>query len=171
MTHAEHHGSPLTIAPIGWERIDNVRELWLALHRHHISIGSRPLLDDEAASWAARRAGYVDWLRSGSGFVLLAEQQGQPVGYAAVHLQEGPDDTYPVGMRWADIYSLSVRPDARGQGIGTRLLDSVDAMLATFGIHDVAVSAMVENDDALRLYQSRGFVPREIVLMRFGAAK
>jgi ribosomal protein S18 acetylase RimI-like enzyme len=36
------------------------------------------------------------------------------------------------------------------------------------GIGDVSVAAMVENEAALRLYERRGFVPREVVLYRFG---
>lgn len=168
MTNLNHGDEALTIVAIGPERLDHVRDLWLALHHHHRQIGSRPLVADDAASWAGRRSLYDDWLRTSRGFVLLAEQQGRPVAYAAVHLEHGPDDTYPVGAHWADIYSLSVHPDVRGQGIGTRLLDAVDETLAGMGIHDVAVSAMVENAAALRLYQSRGFVPREVVLWRFG---
>jgi ribosomal protein S18 acetylase RimI-like enzyme len=99
--------------------------------------------------------------------VLVAGDVAAPVGYAVVHLHDGSDDTYPIGDRWAEIYSLSVAPQARGQGIGTQLLDAIDERLAALGIRDVAVSAMVENEAALRLYQRRGFVPRETVLWRF----
>jgi ribosomal protein S18 acetylase RimI-like enzyme len=59
-------------------------------------------------------------------------------------------------------------PEARGEGIGGRLLDAIDERLATLGIGDVVVAAMVENEDALRLYERRGFVRREVVLYRFG---
>jgi ribosomal protein S18 acetylase RimI-like enzyme len=150
------------------DRLDELHDLWLALHRHHAHIGSRPLASDEAAAWALRRAQYEEWLRAEDGFVLLAARAGLAVGYAVVHLQRGPDDTFPLGDRWAEIYSLSVVPEARGEGIGGRLLDAIDERLATLGIGDVVVAAMVENEDALRLYERRGFVRREVVLYRFG---
>lgn len=153
---------------IGPERLDDLRDLWLALHRYHAEIGSHPLVANEAASWARRREQYRRWLESGEGFALLAERQGQPAGYTVVHIQDGPDDTYPLGDRFAEIYSLSVLPAERGQGIGSQLLDAIDARLAAMGIRDVAVSAMIENEAALRLYRRRGFVPREIVHYRFG---
>ena len=155
------------IVEIGAGRLAELRDLWLALHRHHAEIGSQPLVEDEDSSWQRRRALYEEWLRAGEGIAIVAERDGEPVGYAVVHLHDGPDDTYPVGARWAEIYSLSVAPQARGQGIGTQLLDAIDDRLTNLGIHDVAVSAMVENDAALRLYQRRGFVPRELILWRF----
>lgn len=160
--------TPVTIAEIDSIRLDDVRELWLAVHRYHREIGSQPLNADEAVSWEARRGLYDRWLRSGEGFLLLAQRDGAPVGYAAIQFHEGPDDTYPVGERWAEIYSLSVAPEARGEGIGTALLDAADERLAALGIHDVAIAAMVENEAALRLYERRGFVRREIYLYRFG---
>lgn len=160
---------PLAITEIGPDRLDDVRELWLAMHRYHIEIGSRPLVADENAAWERRRALYDGWLQAGAAIVLLAERDGEPVGYAVVHLLDGPDDTFPLGARWAEIYSLAVAPTARGQGIGTSLLDAIDGRLQALGIADVSVAAMVENEAALRLYRSRGFVPREVVLYRFGS--
>lgn len=160
--------SPLEVAEIGLDRLDDLRQLWLALHHHHVAIGSWPLVTDDDVSWRQRRRQYDAWLRADEAFILLAERGGQPVGYAVVHLQEGPDDTYPLGSRYAEIYTLSVAPEARGQGIGSLLLDAIDQRLAALGIQNVAVAAMVENEPALRLYQRRGFVPREVVLYRFG---
>jgi len=159
----------LTIADIGLDRLDEVRDLWVALHRYHAEIGSRPLVADGAVSWQRRRARYQQWLAGGEAFVLLAQRDGRPVGYVVVHLADGPDDTFPLGARHAEIYSLSVVPDSRGQGIGGQLLDAVDARLSAMGIRDVAVAAMVENEAALRLYARRGFVAREVVLYRFGS--
>ena len=164
-------GASVRITEIGTERLGELRELWRSMHRHHRAIGSRPLVSDEAVAWGLRRAQYARWLQTGAGFILLAERDEAPVGYAVVHLQDGPDDTFPVGARWAEIYSLSVAPEAQRQGIGTRLLDEVDARLATLDIHNVAIAAMVENEAALRLYRSRGFVPREVVLYRLRATE
>jgi len=158
MTNRDDAPQALTVSAVGPDRLDELHDLWLALHRHHMRIGSRPLVSDEAAAWERRRAQYDAWLGAGDGFVLLAERSGQPVGYAVVHLQRGPDDTFPLGDRWAEIYSLSVAPDARGEGIGGQLLDAIDERLAALGIVDVVVAAMVENEDALRWYQRRGFV-------------
>jgi ribosomal protein S18 acetylase RimI-like enzyme len=160
----------LTVSEIGVDRLDDLRDLWLALFRYHVEIGSRPLLHDEALSWQRRRALYEGWLDAGEAFVLLAERDGRSLGYCVVHLHEGPDDIYPLGERYAEIYSLAVAPDERGQGIGGRLMDAVDDRLRALGIDDVGVAAMVENASALRFYARRGFRPREVMHYRFGLA-
>jgi len=152
------------------DRLDEVRELWLALHHHHRAVvGPLPLVKDDELSWQRRRALYVDRLSSGGGFLVLASEQGSVIGYAVVCLESGPDDTFPVGERYAELYSLSVSPDLRGRGIGTRLLDFVDEELARRSIEDLKVAVMVANEDAQRLYERRGLRPAEVVLYRFGA--
>ncbi len=100
--------------------------------------------------------------------MLLDERDERPVGYAVVHLQDGPDATYPLGQRYAEIYTVSVAPDHRGQGIGGMQMDRLVDHLRELGIVDVAVSAMIENEAARRFYAGRGFAPREVMHYRFG---
>jgi ribosomal protein S18 acetylase RimI-like enzyme len=164
----EHTGAETLIELAGSDRVDEVRELWLELHHHHRgSVGSLPLVEDDELSWQRRRALYLDRFASGSGFLVLARDGGSAVGYAFVCIEEGPDDTFPVGDRYAELYSLSVAPQLRGRGIGTRLLDFVDSELARRSIHDLKVAVMTGNADALRLYERRGLRPAEIVLYRY----
>jgi ribosomal protein S18 acetylase RimI-like enzyme len=100
---------------------------------------------------------------------VLARDRATVVGYAFVRADEGSDDTFPLGDHYAELYSLSVAPAWRGQGIGTLLLDFVDAELASRGIRDLSTSVMVGNSGAQRLYERRGLRPAEIVLYRFGS--
>lgn len=51
---------------------------------------------------------------------------------------------------------LSLLPDCRGQGIGTRLLNRLPALLQNQGYQRVSLSVQTENP-ALRLYQRAGF--------------
>jgi len=154
----------------GVERVDEVRELWLELHRHHRAVvDSVPLLEDEELSWLRRRALYADRLSS-DGFLVIASQGGEPVGYALVCIEHGPDDTFPVGELYAELYSLSVTAAARGRRVGTKLLDFVDQELTRRSIPDLKVAVMVGNDGARRLYERRGLRPAELVLYRFGSS-
>ena len=93
------------------------------------------------------------------------------IGYATVCIEHAPDDTFPAGERYAELYSLSVKPDLRGRGIGSGLVDLLDEELARRSIHDLKVAVMEGNSDARRLYERRGFRPAEPVLFRFGAAR
>jgi hypothetical protein len=57
----------------GAERVDELRELWLALHHHHrAAVGTLPLVEDDELSWERRRALYMERLGSGSAFLVLA---------------------------------------------------------------------------------------------------
>jgi ribosomal protein S18 acetylase RimI-like enzyme len=163
-----------TISRAGAEALDRLRPLWLALHHHHQSVGGErlgPYVDDDA-SWTARRALYADFLANG-GFALLAEDDGALVGYAMVAVKTSAetelDDTWISGDRVAEIETLVVLPQARGSGLGSALLDAVDAELATLGIEDVLIAAFVTNLDAIRLYERRGFRPASLFLIRLAA--
>ena len=155
----------------GVERVDDVRALWLELHQHERSVApSLPLVTDDERSWRRRRALYVRWLERDQGFLALARNRRGVVGYAFVRIEQGSDDTFELGERYAELYSLSVARDWRAQGIGTMLLDFVDAELESRDIRDLIVAVMVGNSDAQRLYERRGLQPAEIVLYRFGSS-
>ena len=161
----------VTITRAGSEAVDRLRPLWLELHHHHQAVGGPSLgpyvSDDE--SWTARRALYVEFLASG-GFAVLAERDGELIAYAMVALKSSAetefDDTWRSGERVAEIETLSVAPSARGEGIGSALLDRVDAELEAQGVHDVLIAAFVTNLDAIRLYERRGFRPASLFLIR-----
>lgn len=159
-----------TVALGGAEHVDELRGLWLALHHHERRVApALPLVSDDERSWQARRRLYTRWLEQDQGFLALARMRGGLVGYAFVRVEEGPDDTFRLGEQYAELYSLSVAPEWRGHGIGTLLLDFVDAELKARGISDLVVAVMVGNSDAQRLYERRGLRPAEILLYRFGS--
>ena len=160
-----------TISRAGAEALDRLRQLWLELHHHHQAVGGAalgPYVGDDA-SWSARRALYEDFLADG-GFAVLAEREGELIGYAMVAVKTSAeiefDDTWRSGERVAEIETLSVSPSARGAGVGTALLDRVDAELEAAGIHDVVIAAFATNTDAIRLYERRGFRPASLYLIR-----
>jgi ribosomal protein S18 acetylase RimI-like enzyme len=159
----------VTVELAGPKRVEDLRNLWLALHHHERTVAPEvPLVVDDELSWQRRRALYLRWLQPEVGFLVIARAGSEIVGYAFVRIDQGSDDTFPFGERYGELYSLSVAPGRRGLGIGTQLLDFVDAELASRGIIDLAVAVMVGNTDAQRLYERRGLRPAEIMLYRFG---
>jgi len=77
-------------------------------------------------------------------------------------------DTWRTGDRIAEVETLCLDPAARGEGIGSALLDRVDEELAADGVDDVLIGAIVTNTDAIRLYERRGFRPAWLYLLRLG---
>jgi ribosomal protein S18 acetylase RimI-like enzyme len=152
--------------------LDSLRPLWLAIHHAHAA--SMPELapyvsDDE--SWGARRALYQSILAKPDTILLLAREDGELVGYALTHVLSGEDtwtpDTWRTGERIAELESLGVLPAQRGSGIGSALLDAVDAELEALGVDDVIVGVLPGNVGAVELYRRRGFRPTWLYMSRF----
>jgi ribosomal protein S18 acetylase RimI-like enzyme len=161
----------VTITRAGAEALDRLQALWLELHHHHQAVGGPelgPYVDDDV-SWAACRAAYAHLLAD-DGFVLLAERDGDLVGYALVAVMPAADtildDTWRVGERVAEIETVCVAAAERGAGIGSALLDRIDEELDAAGIADVLIGAVVTNADAIRLYERRGFRPAWLYMLR-----
>jgi ribosomal protein S18 acetylase RimI-like enzyme len=159
-------GDRVTIEQVGADGVDRLRELFLALHHHHRDVTDLPLVDDEEA-WQARRATYLTLFAEGRARLVVAAIDGEPVGYALVVIQDGANDTFPLAPRYAELYTLSVAANARGRGIGGRLFDAVDAIVAEEGRLPLQIALMAENSAALRFYRRRGLVLGEILLYRF----
>jgi ribosomal protein S18 acetylase RimI-like enzyme len=162
-----------TITRAGAEALDRLAPLWLVLHLHHQDVGGDalgPYVDDDT-SWQARRELYAGFLAKG-GFVLLAEEAGELIGYATVAINSVGEtlmpDTWRTGERVAEIETLCVAARARGAGVGSALLDRIDAELEAAGIRDVLIGALVTNTDAIRLYERRGFRPAWLYMLRLG---
>lgn len=144
----------------GAELVDSLEPLWLALFDHHREVRrvSLPMID-RSETWARRRALYLHHLNHDHGFIYLVRREERPVGYALVYLRPGYDDTWVTGAHIAEVESLAVLPAERGRGLGTLLLDAVEARLRRHGVADVRLAVVVGNDASLAFYRARGLVP------------
>jgi ribosomal protein S18 acetylase RimI-like enzyme len=65
---------------------------------------------------------------------------------------------FRVGTRVARIYSLAVRVNARGRGIGRRMLARAENEARRRGCTRLRLEARLDNTPAIRLYENMGFV-------------
>jgi ribosomal protein S18 acetylase RimI-like enzyme len=154
----------------GADDVPALRELWLELHHHHQDVApqSGEFVDDEE-SWRVRSSEYREWLVDPRSFLLIARSGGRAVGYSVVRVMEsGSDlrDAWRVPEVIAEIETMIVSVSFRDRGLGSRLLDEIDAELGRRGITEVIVGLMPGNDGAQRLYERRGFQRRWLVLAR-----
>lgn len=82
---------------------------------------------------------------------LIVEREGTVVGALRLSLESNGS---------AGIYGLAVRGDLRGQGIGRAVLYEVCLQARELGADKVTLEVEVDNDHALGLYTSVGFVLR-----------
>ncbi len=60
------------------------------------------------------------------------------------------------------IQNLYVVPEARGEGVGTQLLDVAERVLVEDGADVIALEAMADNDSARQFYRERGYQPHRV---------
>lgn len=102
---------------------------------------------------ATGRLAKADWQQSAARFAsrddgaMLIARPGNGL-MSAVRDRDGVGH---IGAMW-------VRPEARGTRLGSALLDRGIDLLANAGCETIQLSVTETNLDALRLYESRGFV-------------
>jgi aminoglycoside 2'-N-acetyltransferase I len=93
-----------------------------------------------------------DWEHSLGGMHVIAWYEGLMVGHAALVQRRLFYRQYP--MRAGYVEGVGVHPDWQGRGIGGRLMDVIEQMIA--GAYDIG--ALGASDDAVPFYEHRGWV-------------
>jgi GNAT superfamily N-acetyltransferase len=146
--------------------LDAVEPLWNALQAHHTAIspdlGKSTPSREPADAWRVRRGKYEHWLLDPNTFFVVAELAGKPVGYAFVTVGRGYA-SWQTGQRLAELETLSVLPEHRGDGFGSALLNAVRSRLTEQGVEDMAITTTTTNVDSHRFYEREGFQQRFVV--------
>ncbi|NJP11425.1 MAG: GNAT family N-acetyltransferase [Leptolyngbyaceae cyanobacterium RU_5_1] len=80
--------------------------------------------------------------------VFLAEFEREPVGCIAIkRLDPG----------YAEVKRMYVRPTLRGQGVGRRLLQEIEAFAEQTNIHTLRLKTGIYQPEALKLFERCGF--------------
>jgi GNAT superfamily N-acetyltransferase len=153
---------------IGLADVDRLRPLWLMLHAHHQQVAPElaPYVDDDR-SWSVRRTLYEEIL-SERGFAVVARDDGADIGYALGAFEPTLwPSTFASAPEVAELETLLVRPDYRGRGVGSALLDEFETRASEAGFTDMVIGVVPGNTGAAALYRRRGFVPTVLSLSRF----
>ncbi|MEQ8690645.1 MAG: GNAT family N-acetyltransferase [Pseudomonadales bacterium] len=90
---------------------------------------------------------------NGGTIIEVAEHAGQVQGVIVVTLREELMSHAPS----AHLEAIVVHPDARGIGLGQRLLDRSEALAREHGAQSLSLHVFANNHRARALYQSSGF--------------
>lgn len=151
------------IAELDASEVDRVAHLFQELVGFHREVveGAWPVRSEEDA-WAIRRKQYVAWLGSGRARMLAAVRaeapDSAPDGYAVLSTQPS-SASWDLGERIGELETLAVAAAARGQGIGTMLMEACEERLRSAGISYWGVAVVEANEGATRLYERAGFRP------------
>ncbi|NYE95207.1 ribosomal-protein-alanine N-acetyltransferase [Psychromicrobium silvestre] len=94
------------------------------------------------------RQAFVEELAQPSRHYLVAEKDGQAVGYAGLMCLPPT----------ADVQTIGVLPEFEGQGIGSSLLTALIDEARRQGASDVLLEVRADNPRAQQLYQRFGFL-------------
>jgi ribosomal protein S18 acetylase RimI-like enzyme len=154
------------------EDVPRLEPLWVAVHHQHQAAMPElaPYVSDEV-TWREHRPMYEELFHRPDTFLFLASDGDRLIGYALGHVTPVEEtwiaDTWVTGKRIGELESISVLPEYRGQGLGSRLLDEVDREFDALGVEDVVIGLLPGNEGALRLYERHGFRPNWLYLSRF----
>jgi GNAT superfamily N-acetyltransferase len=140
-------GAPVVVRPAVDEDLHRIVELFIH--------GSLVEGKEDPADLAPYRAALAE-IDRGPGAVLVAEVEGQLVGVCQLivfrHLQNR-------GGRCAEVESVHVHPDHRGQGIGGILMRAAVQRARELGCYRVQLTSNTARPEAHRFYEQLGFEP------------
>lgn len=134
--------------------LDELADLWVALangqraHQSHL----RARENREQIRQGLARTIVTDG-------VLVAREDDTCLGFVMFNLETG---RFEQDVVRGIVQNLFVRPERRGEGIGSRLLEAAERDLADSGADVVGLEAMAENEAGLRFYERHGYRPHRI---------
>lgn len=143
----------------GLELAPRIEPLWTALFDHHLAVGAAGLATiQRSETWPRRLAHYRGLFAAHpEAEFLLAVRDGRDVGYAMRYVEREAGGEHGDGTMLLE--TLSVLPEARGNGIGSGLMDAVDRAARRSGITRSAVEVLGGNSRARDVYLERGYAP------------
>lgn len=136
---------------------DRLAELWVELARDQRAHGSH--LQPEANRESVRE-GLSRHIVTGG--VLVARTESDDIAGFVQFAPEG--GSYEQDVERGIIENLYVRPDHRGNGIGSELLERAERELIDAGADRVCLEVLAANDAAQRFYERHGYDPHRVEL-------
>lgn len=163
---ADQTGPPeVEIVEANVDRLDEMDSLWRAMQQHHSEVvgevGEVAPLRGAEDSWRQRRAEFEEWMRAGDAWLLIAEREGSPVGFAFFRIAAS-DWSFETDERVGELEALSVEPELRRWGIGSLLMEEVEMRLVAAGVGFIGLTVIAGNEDALRFYERWGMAPSHV---------
>lgn len=136
--------------------VDDIAKLHQELDKYNIeTLGLKDLfyaLDVNNAS------AYIEMTRdilNDEGTVaFVAEENGSCLGYALATLQP---KKFGDGRLYATLEYILVKPEARGKGVGEKLLEVIESELKERGVLAVSSFVFTNNDISLNFHKKHGF--------------
>ncbi len=101
------------------------------------------------------------------GTMLIAEDEGVPVGWAFAHDQLGEVFVVEPERQHGYLAELYVVPAARGKGLGRALIEACEAWARARGHKLLQVGVLARNARAIRSYEGAGYSAYGLTMRRY----
>lgn len=101
------------------------------------------------------------------GTILVAEQDGAPVGWAFAYEEHGELFIAEPERRHGFLAEIYVAPPARGAGHGTALIEASEGWSRARGHKLMTIGVLAGNARAIRAYEGAGYAPYTVVMRRY----
>ena len=135
--------------------LDRLVALVRELQAHEAGLYDRMRPPGDMGAWYANHI--EQECRDHGGRLLVAELDGNLVGYASVLTRIDEDAIDEVAHRYAQVGDLAVSRAARGKGLGRRLLEACQAEARRRGAPNLRITVLAGNTRALDIYHDFGF--------------
>ncbi|MFD7919658.1 GNAT family N-acetyltransferase [Streptomyces sp. NPDC059740] len=152
---------PLVVGEHPSDALDDLAPLWRELLHHHVAcaphLGKFGEVRSAAESWQIRRAQYLAWLEEPDATVLTVREDGRLLGYAFARIVAAAG-SWKFSDRVGVLETLVVAAEARGRGLGRRLLQAVGEHCRARGATSLRIS-VIDGNDASSFYARYGAFP------------
>ncbi len=118
---------------------------------HYPNIFKMPESDDFAVSF------FNEMLADPAVTIFIAEDDEEPVGYILCKLIERPENPFTFAARTLLIDQISVRPTARGKGVGAALMQQAESLARQLGVQRIHLDSWDFNLNAHEFFEHMGF--------------
>ena len=89
--------------------------------------------------------------------IFIAEENGEAIGYILCKLIERPENPFTFAMRFLLVEHISVRPAARGRGVGTALIKRAEMLAKELAAERIQLDSWDFNANAHSFFERLGF--------------
>jgi len=149
---SRHAGVPVELRPVEATELDAILDLVIAGYgdERALAVDARP--EDARNNARAQVEGLLPQGLATPGHHLYVVVEGEvPVGHLWI-AETGVD-----GFRSVFIYDVRLREDARGRGVGRRVMELAEDVARRLGARDLELHVFAPNARARRLYESLGY--------------
>jgi GNAT superfamily N-acetyltransferase len=101
------------------------------------------------------------------GHMMIAEWDGQPVGWAFAYEEHGELFIAEPERRHGFLAELFVEPAVRGKGLGKALIEACEGWSKARGHKLLTISVLAGNRRAIRAYEGSGYAPYTVTMRRY----